>query len=266
MVTPEPLVEVAIDDGVATISLCDPASGNALSAGMVEVLTRRCEELGRDPAVRVVVLCGAADVFCSGAPPELLAELVRGGGVAPTDIRLARVLLDLPIPSLAAVEGHAVGGGLALALSADIIILARESRFGMPFMDLGFTPGMGTTRLLEHVLSPAIAHELLLTGEMRRGDAFAGSGVNHVLPRSAVRPKAMDLARRIAEKPRSALELLKRALSLPRRRIFEETYTLETLMHQVSFHDLATRQRQSLEQRPQPQPQRQNMGGDVHVE
>ena len=237
------MVNASVDVGIASLTLNDPGSGNALSAAMVTAITDACEAYGRDPAVRVLVLFGNSEVFSSGAPAELLAELTRGGGVAPTDIRLVKALLDLPVPAIAAVEGHAVGGGLALALAADLIVLARESRYGMPFMDLGFTPGMGTTRLLEHALSPAIAHELLLTGEMRRGADFAGTGINHVLPRAEVRAKAIDLARRIADKPRSALELLKRTLSLPRRRIFEETYTMETLMHQVSFADLAKRQR-----------------------
>jgi polyketide biosynthesis enoyl-CoA hydratase PksI len=243
MVNPGSLLTSSVEAGIASVTLTDPDSGNALSAAMVEALTRACDAHGRDPSVRVLVLLGGPEVFCSGAPPELLAELARGGGVAPTDIRLAKSLLDLPIPSIAAVEGHAVGGGLALALSADLVVLSRDARYGLPFMDLGFTPGMGTTRLLEHVLSPAVAHELLFTGEMRRGADFAGSGVNHVLPRAQVRPKAVDMARRIADKPRRALELLKRTLSLPRRRLFEETYTLETLMHQISFADLAARQR-----------------------
>ena len=247
------LLHATVEEGVACLTLDDPASGNALSAAMVTAITDACEAFGRDPAVRVLLLFGNQDVFSSGAPAELLAELTRGGSVAPGDIRLAKALLDLPVPAIAAVEGHAVGGGLALALAADIVVLARESRYGLPFLDLGFTPGMGTTRLLEHALSPAVAHELLFTGEMRRGADFAGRGINHILPRAEVRGKAVDLARRIADKPRRALELLKRTLSLPRRRIFEETYTLETLMHHVSFADLAARQRRE-------------QGGAPHVE
>jgi polyketide biosynthesis enoyl-CoA hydratase PksI len=95
---------------------------------------------------------------------------------------------------------------------------------------------MGTTRLLEHVLSPAVAHELLYTGEPVRGTRFLGrSGFNYILPRAEVRPKALDLARRIAEKPRAALMALKDTLGLPKRQTFETTRTSEALMHQISL-------------------------------
>jgi polyketide biosynthesis enoyl-CoA hydratase PksI len=102
-------------------------------------------------------------------------------------------------------------------------------------MNLGFTPGMGTTRLCEHVLSTAVTHELLYTGELRRGDRFAGSGVNHIVPAAQVEKLAFDLAARIAEKPRLALTTLKRTLSLPRRQAFEQSITTESLMHQVTL-------------------------------
>jgi polyketide biosynthesis enoyl-CoA hydratase PksI len=131
--------------------------------------------------------------------------------------------------------GHATGGGFALGLAADIVLLGQESRYGFTFMNLGFTPGMGTTTLCEHTLSPAIAHELLYTGELRRGSEFARTGVNHVLPRDQVLPKALDIAARIAAKPRVAVEALKRTLSLPRRQAFERSITSESFMHQITF-------------------------------
>src|SRR6266496_5802192 len=165
----------------------------------------------------------------------MLASLVDGS-IAPSDLLLSKAFLDLPVPTIAAMEGHAVGGGLALGLCADIVLIARESRYGCPFMNLGFTPGMGMTRLLEHVLSPAVAHEMLYTGEPFKGAHFEGRcGFNYILPRVEVRAKALDLAERIAEKPRVALATLKRVLSLPRRQAFESTRTVEALMHEVTF-------------------------------
>jgi polyketide biosynthesis enoyl-CoA hydratase PksI len=145
-------------------------------------------------------------------------------------------LLDSPVPTIAAMVGHATGGGLALGFAADIIVLAAESRYGASFMNMGFTPGMGITRLLEHALSRAVAHELLYTGEFRRGSELAaGSGINHILPKARVLDKAYDIAAQIAEKPRTALELLKRSLSIGRRQAFEESRTIESLMHTITF-------------------------------
>ncbi len=224
-----------IENGIAVVDLADGTGRNALGEELVEELVTTLETLGRDPAVRAVVLVGSSEVFCSGAPHELLRRLLRGE-VAPTDIRLAKAVLDVPVPTIAAMEGHAVGGGLALGLCADIVLMARESRYGASFLNMGFSPGMGMTRLLEHVLSPAMAHEMLLTGELRRGRDFEGrSGVNYVLPRAEVRPRAMDLAARIADKPRVALEVVKRALSIRRRQAFEESHTLESMMHAITF-------------------------------
>ncbi len=145
-------------------------------------------------------------------------------------------MLDVPVPTIAAMQGHATGGGLALGLCADIVVLAKESRYGASFMNMGFTPGMGMTRLLEHVLSPAIAQELLYTGEFRKGVEFIGAaGINYILPKSQVCAKALEVAARIAEKPRCSLELLKRTLSVRRRQAFEESRTLEAMMHSISF-------------------------------
>lgn len=230
-----PLVRTHVGaDGVATVTLADPATGNALGEPMVAAVSDALAAAGRDARTRVVLLEGQGDTFSSGAPRELLLKLVKGEG-HPADITLPRSLLACPVPVIAVLEGHATGGGFALGLAADLVFLAKESRYGFTFMNLGFTPGMGTTRLCEHVLSPAIAHELLYSGELRRGAAFLGTGVNGVLPRAEVRAAAFDRASRIAQQPRAALELLKRTLSLPRRMAFEQSLTLESLMHQVTL-------------------------------
>ncbi len=222
-------------DGVLTITMADPASGNALGVTMVRALQEAFGQATADDQVRAIVLLGKGSTFSSGAPRDLLARFARGE-LKPTEIWLPKVLLDCPVPIIAAMSGHAVGGGFALGLAADLVLLAAECRYGFTFMNMGFTPGMGTTALAEHALSPAVAHELLYTGELRKGTAFAGAcGVNAVLPASDVVPHALDLAARIAEKPRQSLELLKRTLSLPRRRAFETSITLESMMHQLTL-------------------------------
>lgn len=230
-----PVVDVNVDAGIATITMVDSASANALGERMVHELVAAFEYVSGCADVRVVVLEGEGAHFSSGAPIDLLLRLVRGE-LEPSDITLPRALLGCAVPVVAAVAGHAVGGGFALALAADIVVIARESRYGFTFMNLGFTPGMGTTRLCEHVLSPAVAHELLYTGELRKGEQFLGNGgINHVVPKASVRATAMDVAARIAEKPRPALELLKRTLSMPRRTAFEEALAIESQMHEITM-------------------------------
>lgn len=222
-------------DGVVSVQMADAAGKNAFSERLVGQLEECLGRIAVDRGVRALVLLGLPEVFASGASKELLLKLAAGE-VSPTDIVLAKALLDVPVPTISAMEGHATGGGLALGLCADIVIMARESRYGASFMNMGFTPGMGITRLFEHVLSPAQACELLFTGEFRRGAEFQGrSGVNHVLARAEVQSKAFEIARRIAEKPRLALETLKRTLSIRRRQAFEESRTIEAMMHAITF-------------------------------
>jgi polyketide biosynthesis enoyl-CoA hydratase PksI len=229
-------------DGVATIQMADADGRNALSEAFVHALTTAMAAAAADPAARVMILSGTAEVFCSGAPQSLLLDLLAGT-MTPSDILLPKAMLSAPLPLIAAMAGHAVGGGFALGLCADIVIVARESRYGCNFMDLGLTPGMGTTRLLEQVLSPALARELIFSGELRRGSEFEGQGFNYVLPRAEVGPKAHDLAARIAEKPRHALETLKRGLAARRLRVFEESLALESAMHRAVLSDPETRRR-----------------------
>ncbi len=227
------MVRLTVNDAIARVTLADPGSANALGEAMVYALEDTFDRIDRED-VRVVVLSAEGDTFSSGAPRELLLRLAAGD-VRPTDIRLPRLLLDCEVPVVAAMAGHATGGGFALGLAADIVLIGEESRYGFTFMNLGFTPGMGTTRLCEHVLSTAVAHELLYTGELRRGSRFAGSGINYVLPAQQVELVALDIAARIAEKPRKCVTALKRTLSLARRRAFEASITHESFMHQITL-------------------------------
>ncbi len=229
------LVVTEHDGGVATIAMRDPASNNALSHRMVDELGEAFAAAGR--VAKAIVLAGLPDVFSSGASREVIDDLVSGrrdGG----ELLLPRVMLECPVPCVAAMAGYAIGGGFALGMAADVIVAGAESRYCLNFMDLGFTPGMGTTALLEHALTPAVAHELLFTGEARKGRDLARTGINHVVPRAEVLARAQDLAARIAEKPRPLAVALKQTLSLPRREAFEAARTHETLMHAVSFSQL----------------------------
>jgi polyketide biosynthesis enoyl-CoA hydratase PksI len=100
---------------------------------------------------------------------------------------------------------------------------------------------MGSTRLLQFAFGEYVAAEMLYGGQYFRGEALAGKAqVNAVVPRAEVLARAVDMAARIADKPRPALLLLKRALALPRRRAFEEARTVESMMHEVCFADPQT--------------------------
>jgi polyketide biosynthesis enoyl-CoA hydratase PksI len=230
-------VSIAIerDGDVATIRMCDTARHNALTHALVDGLWAAFAEVQR--TAHAIVLAGLPDAFSSGAAREVLDDLVTGRRET-GELLLPRVMLDCPVPCISAMAGYAIGGGFALGMAADIVVMGAESRYQLNFMDLGFTPGMGATALLEHALTPAVAHELMFTCEARRGRELARSGVNHVVAAADVESRAQSLATRIADKPRAALVALKRTLSIPRRQAFEAARTQEALMHALAFDQL----------------------------
>lgn len=235
---PEYVALKPIDDGIVEIALCDAAGKNGMSPAFSSAFLAAMDALSQDPDCRVALLTGLPEYFCTGATREALQDIAVGA-LAPTELILGRRLMGLPMPVIAAAEGHAIGGGFALLMSSDLTVIAEESRYGANFMAMGFTPGMGTTRLLEYAFGPAMAHELLYTADLWRGIRYANSrGVNAVLPREAVRQHALLLARAINEKPRANLLRLKRVLSLPKRQAYEEAMTHESLMHEISFNHL----------------------------
>jgi polyketide biosynthesis enoyl-CoA hydratase PksI len=153
------------------------------------------------------------------------------------DLAVSSFLLEVPFPVIAAMEGHAVGGGLMLAVCCDMVIAARESRYGASFMELGFTPGMGCTQLLEQLVGPYIAAEMMYTARLFKGSELAGKavGINAIVPRAEVMKTATDMAQRIGEKNRESLYLLKSSLVSRKKKALIDALEAEDLMHRISF-------------------------------
>lgn len=232
------IIKFSIDpSGIANLQMLDTEGKNGLTPDFVEALIHVLTELKTNEEVKVLIMSGLQDVFCSGADLDTLIKLCKKE-IKPVDIVLSKLILDIPVPVISAMEGHAIGGGLALGLCADMTILAEESRYGCSFMNMGFTPGMGITKLLEHYMSPAMAQEMQYTGNFYQGKNLIGkTNFNYILPKTEVLDKAQMLAEALSEKPRKALSVLKRYQSMQRRKIFEETYTIETMMHELTFNE-----------------------------
>jgi enoyl-CoA hydratase len=155
--------------GVARLVLDNPAQRNAMSADMTESWGRALDALAADPDVRVVVVTGAGTAFCSGGDPRWIA----GEPDASVDQLRTRMIgfyrawlaiRSLEVPTVAAVNGPAVGAGLCLALACDLRYAASGATLSAPFVRLGMNPGMASTYLLPNVVGDANARELLLTG------------------------------------------------------------------------------------------------------
>ena len=230
------------DDGVALLKMNDDPGKNIFSKQFIDQFLGCLDRLESTHKPSVLVLHGLSDVFSGGGDKQALLDLCDGKASL-ADLTLTDRLLDISFPVIAAMEGHAIGGGLLIGVCCDIVIAARESRYGAVFMNMGFTPGMGCTKLLELLVGPYVASEMMLTGKRFRGSELAGKGtnINYILPKTEVMPKARDIALQIAEKNVDSLHLLKRVVSARKKKLMVEARMQEDLMHRLSFSFPETR-------------------------
>lgn len=214
------LVRVELDaEGVALLTLDNPP----LNLVTLE-LTRRLEEaldrLAADPACRVLILTGAGErAFCAGSGVEEFPDLFAPGRAVEVKMerenRVWSKLDDFPAPTIAAVRGLAMGGGLELAVACDLILVEEGTRLALPEVNLGVFPGSGGTVRVTRRIGEGRAKEMMFTGEpIDAATALAWGLVNRVVPRGRVLEEARDLARRLAAKPAGALRLCTESIDL----------------------------------------------------
>jgi enoyl-CoA hydratase/carnithine racemase len=209
-------VSVTIEDGVAVVLVDSPpvnAMGQAVLAGLGDVAVR----LHKDEAVRAVVLTGAGTkAFMAGADIAEFENIrAEADGMEKHSAWAGGVLAawaNLPQPVIAAVQASAVGGGLEIALTADIILSEPTAKFGLPEVKLGLIPGGGGTQRLPRRISAQVAKELMFLGTVISATRAEQLGlVNQVSEHGAVIDDARAMAARIAGHPRVAVQALKRA-------------------------------------------------------
>jgi polyketide biosynthesis enoyl-CoA hydratase PksI len=231
------LVSIEKDDrGLYAISMHDTAGKNVFSERFAAELIAAIDELSEKIRPPVVVLKGLPEVFAGGGDKSALVGLAEGR-VTTHDLVITEKLVAAPYVLVAAMEGHAVGGGLMLACASDIALAAEESRYGAVFMSMGFTPGMGCTTLLAELVGPFIANEMMYTAKRFKGRELFGRGtnINYILPRADILPKAMDIALQIMEKNPKSVAILKRALAARKKKLLIDARLQEDLMHELSF-------------------------------
>jgi polyketide biosynthesis enoyl-CoA hydratase PksI len=224
------------DRGLTYLSMHDAAGKNVFSEEFAGELIAAIDELSNERPPAVVVLKGLPEVFAGGGDKKALVGLAEGH-VTTKDLVITEKLVAAPFVIIAAMEGHAVGGGLMLACASDIVLAAEESRYGAVFMSMGFTPGMGCTTLLPELVGPFVANEMMFTAKRFKGKELVGRGtnINYILPRARVLPKAVDIALQIAEKNPKSVRILKRALAARKKKLLIDARLQEDLMHELSF-------------------------------
>jgi enoyl-CoA hydratase/carnithine racemase len=221
------LVRVERRGAVALVVLDDPERRNAMTEAMGRALASVVADLGTDPELRAAVLTGAGSAFSAGGDLAMIEARAAAGRSAPGEPARGRnrafmrdfyalflSLRELPVPTLAAIQGPAIGAGLAVALACDLRLAARDARLGLNFARLGIHPGMGSSWTLPRLVGPAHAADLLLSGRAVDGVEAERMGlVNRAVEREAVVPEALALAEEIASCAPLAVRGARRALA-----------------------------------------------------
>lgn len=202
------------ENGIAVLTLNRPERLNAVDAVMHSELTTICADIDSDPEVRVAVLTGAGRGFCSGGDfgPGRNAGAPRKSGLSMMQEarRIVDNMLDLEKPIIAAVNGAAVGLGATLALFCDVVIAAKNARFGDTHVKMGITAGDGGGIIWPLLIGVNRAKYMLMTGDLISADqAFEMGLVNQVVEEDESLAEAMKLARRLADGPPYAIQSTK---------------------------------------------------------
>lgn len=222
---------------VALLTLDDAERRNALSTDMVDLVTSAVDEIEADEGFGAIVVTGAGPAFCSGADVSALLSLGEEGQ-DPRDVRDVYAgflrILESPLPTVAAVNGPAVGAGFNLALACDLRVAGTSARFDARFLRIGIHPGGGHTYLLDRAIGPQAAAALNLFGERLDGERAAATGLAwECVPDDELVDRAVELASRAADAPRELARRVKATLrQAPWHESFDDALTFE-LEHQA---------------------------------
>ena len=226
---------------IAVITFNLPERRNSMSEAMTASWPRLMQDLKEDQSLAAVVVTGAGSAFNAGGD---LSWIVSEPGASVSDLRLRMLafyrswlsIKTLEVPTIAAINGPAIGAGFALALACDIRYIAEDAKVGVPFTGLGLHPGMATTWSLPNVAGSAVARDLLLTGRIVKGAEAVTLGLASLCaPADEVLDRALDAARRIAGTAPVATRLLVTALRDGGHATYEDALQWEGLAQAVTL-------------------------------
>jgi 2-(1,2-epoxy-1,2-dihydrophenyl)acetyl-CoA isomerase len=233
-----PALRVDVGDAIATITLDRPDALNSLTVPLKGELLQAFRDVGRDPAVRVVILTGAGRAFCAGQ--DLRERLEPDAAPLATEIRerynpiiLAMRRLEKPI--IGAINGIAAGAGASLAFACDIRIAAEEASFLLAFGRVGLIPDSGATWFLPRLVGPAKAAELAFMGEpLTAAEAERFGLVAKVVPAAELMAAVRGMATKLAASAPRSLALTKRALNRAAESTLEQALEYEAWLQAIA--------------------------------
>ena len=245
------LIEQATPD-IVVLRLNRPQVRNALNITLRTQLADAVRTYGSDAQTRCIVITGSDTVFAAGADIGEMAEADPIDVMARNVQQYWRTIMDCPKPVIAAVEGFALGGGLELALCADIIVAGEGAKLGLPEVKVGILPGGGGTQKLARLIGSKRALLLMLTGRMfGAAEALQMGVVSEVAPTGEALARALEIAREIAAMPPISVRQIKEIVHAGLNAPLDTALMLERKALQLQFatHDQKEGMRAFLEKR-----------------
>ena len=217
----KPAVLMEVRDKICQLTLNRPANRNSIDDEIPLALKQRLEELKGVKDIRCIILTGSGSTFCGGGDfrSELFKHIFDDKSLLANEAIQKKIygpvigLLDVELPIIAAMNGHAIGGGLGVALLCDFRIANKTAKYGTNFVRLGCTSGLAISYTLPRLIGIPAAMELLLTGRLISGEQAARIGLaNYATDSEGVLPKAWDLAREIAAAAPMAVRAMKKQI------------------------------------------------------
>jgi enoyl-CoA hydratase/carnithine racemase len=238
-------IHLSREDGIVTLMFNRPETRNSMTPAMGDEVVRAVGEIRADPTVRVVVLTGSGKAFSSGGDLGMLARDAGAthGADAPSMAGSPRdfytrylAIHSLPMPTIAAINGHAIGAGLCIALACDLRIAVSDAKMGMTFAKLGIHPGMGGTYFLPRLVGTSAACELFFTGRVFDATEAERLGVvNRVVPREQFDAGVAALAREIAAAAPLVTRMVKKAIYRGTQHTLDDMLDYEALNQSITF-------------------------------
>ncbi|WP_235882253.1 MULTISPECIES: enoyl-CoA hydratase/isomerase family protein [Streptomyces] len=207
------VLHVTRDGAVATVRV-DRPKANAVDPAMIEELLATLPPLAADPEVRCIVVTGTGRFFVAGADIAVMRDLsAQNQAKMRRWIHVQRMIEQAPKPVVAAMNGHALGGGAELSLACDLRIISTEATFGFPEMRLGLFPGAGGSQRLPRLVGPHLAKRLMIEGDRLTPQRALELGlVDVVVEQDGFEATVAERARRLAAQPTATIALLKRVV------------------------------------------------------
>ena len=233
------LVTTSKSDGICTVKINRPDKLNAMNMDVAKELVNIFENLGKDDTVKVIILTGEGDkAFSAGADIEYMSKISpdESEEYAKLGQLVTATVENVKQPTIAAVNGFALGGGCELAMSCDIRIAANTAKMGQPEVTIGIPPGWGGTQRLMRIVGIAKAKEMVYTGKMIKAEEAKEIGlVNQVVELSTLMDETMKMAKTIASNSAIAVRMSKAAINKGRNADLDTGLGIELLAWRNCF-------------------------------